>query len=81
MAMSEAQAAHLQALTTALTGLADAVDTMVGAQDFTDENEDAVELARDIARRVLVGESYDMAADAVRADWAAVGGGPIVDDQ
>ena len=39
----------------------------------------AVEVARDIAGRVMKGESYDMAADAVRADWAAAGGGPIED--
>ncbi|MCH7630355.1 MAG: hypothetical protein IIC07_00480 [Proteobacteria bacterium] len=76
--MSEAQAAHLQSLTTALGGMADAVDAMIG-EDFTDANEDAVERARDIARRVLGSESYDMAADAVRADWAAAGGGPIED--
>ena len=80
MAMSEAQAAHLQSVTTALTGIADAADAVIG-EDFTDENEDALELARDIARRVINGESYDLAADAVRADWAAAGGGPIEDGE
>ena len=84
MAMSEAQAVHLQSVTTALTGIADASDAMIDRPvvdgDLTWEDETAaLELARDIARRVINGESHDLAADAVRADWAAAGGGPIED--
>ncbi len=81
MALTEAQAAHLQAMTTALMGIADAADKVCDRGVVDEDEFDALEQARDIARRVLEGEAYDIAEDAVRADWAAVGGGPIVDDQ
>ena len=80
MAMSEAQAVHLQSVTAALIGLGDAVDASLASAAPPDgETALALELANDIMRRVLKGESYDLAADAVRADWAAAGGGPIED--
>ncbi len=81
MAMSERQAEHLQSLTTALTGVADTAGTVCDRVTLDDDDFDALERARDIARRVLEGESYDRAEDAVRAEWAAAGGGPIEDDQ
>jgi len=76
--MSNAQAQHLQSLTTALTGMAEAADASFSSAAPPDgEEAAALEVARDVARRVLEGESYDRAAEAVAAEWAASSGEAI----
>lgn len=79
MAMSNAQAQHLQSLTTALMGLADAADAeeLDDALRIDTPASITLEQASDTARRVLEGESYDLAAEAVAAEWAASSGEAI----